>query len=158
MAQIKYVEFACLLLLTGFLAIIAFQKISSTEFIKEKPANIDAENTSTNAKPIDPQVSKGGELFKANCGSCHALDKVLSGPALRGVLNRGPWIDSKENFMKWVRNPAAFIQTNEYTRDLQKQFGQVMPSFSHLDDNELEMIYQYLGNVPVPNAVAFNSR
>ena len=89
MAQIKYVVFACLLLLTGYLAIIAFQKISSTEFIKEKPAIIDTENNS-NAKPIDPVVSKGAELFKANCGSCHALDKVLSGPALRGVLNRGP--------------------------------------------------------------------
>ena len=157
MAQIKYVVFACLLLLTGFMAIIAFQKISSTEFIKEKPAIIE-EYPSPNAIPLDPQVAKGKQLFQANCGSCHALDKVLSGPALRGVFNRGPWVDNKENFMKWVRNPAAFIPTNEYTRELQRQYGQVMPSFSHLDDNELEMIYQYLENVPVANGVAFHSR
>jgi cytochrome c2 len=88
--------------------------------------------------------SKGAKLFKATCANCHALDKVLSGPALRGVTKRGPWAENKANFKKWVRNPAAFIPTNQYTIELQKQFRMVMPAFVSLTDEEVDLLYEYL--------------
>jgi cytochrome c2 len=97
-------------------------------------------------KSTDPDVSKGAQLFKQNCASCHALDKILSGPALRGVTQRGPWAEDKENFRKWVKNPAAFIPTTQYTRHLHNQYGQIMPSFSQMTDEELEWLYQYLSD------------
>src|SRR5688572_2494320 len=72
----------------------------------------------------------GAALFKTNCASCHTWDKVLSGPALRGVTNRGPWAEDVLNLHKWIRNPSAFIPTTQYTQDLLKQYITPMPGFS----------------------------
>jgi cytochrome c2 len=92
----------------------------------------------------------GAQIFKSNCASCHALDKVLSGPALRGVTSRGPWAEDRKNIYKWVHNPAAFISTTPYTQDLQKQYGQIMPSFT-LKDEEIEAIVKYIETAPPPD-------
>src|SRR6478672_4468848 len=40
-------------------------------------------------------AQEGKSLFQQNCQSCHALDKRLTGPALRGAMSRGPWGDRK---------------------------------------------------------------
>ena len=50
-------------------------------------------------------AAEGKTLFQQNCQSCHALDKNLTGPALRGVSGRGPWGD-REEIYKWSKNPA----------------------------------------------------
>ncbi|NDH91378.1 MAG: cytochrome C, partial [Flavobacteriia bacterium] len=44
----------------------------------------------------------GKKLFKANCASCHKLDKKLVGPALGGVTERR----SEEWLLAWIRNNA----------------------------------------------------
>ena len=44
----------------------------------------------------------GKKLFKANCASCHKLDKKLVGPALGDVTQRR----SEEWLLKWIRNNA----------------------------------------------------
>jgi mono/diheme cytochrome c family protein len=153
MAQIKYVVFACLILLAGFITVVAFQKISSSQLIKESETQIDnGLPIPVNKEPVSADYVKGKDLFKQHCGPCHAMDKTLSGPALRGVLSRGPWIEDKENFKKWVKNPSAFIPTSQYTIDLQRQYGQVMPSFPQLTDQELELVYEYLKLLPAPVA------
>jgi cytochrome c551/c552 len=120
-------------ILTGFIFLISFNIVSAQD---------------------------GAALFKANCGSCHALDKVLSGPALRGVTSRGPWGEDINEMHKWVRNPAAYIPTTQYTRDLQKQYGQVMPSFTEaqLSDKDLEAIIGYLQNPPPPAGTGGNDK
>jgi cytochrome c2 len=41
----------------------------------------------------------GQQIFQSNCAQCHALDKVLSGPALRGVTERGPWAEDEKNIV-----------------------------------------------------------
>src|ERR1043165_883296 len=75
------------------------------------------------------QAQEGKTIFQANCASCHSLDKIVTGPALRGVNERGPWTD-RANLIKWVHNPGAFIPTTDYTKSLASQFsGQIMPSF-----------------------------
>ena len=74
----------------------------------------------------------GKTLYQGNCASCHAINKQLTGPALAGVETRGPWTD-RANLYKWVKNPAAFIPTTPYTKELQAQFGgQIMPAFPQL--------------------------
>jgi mono/diheme cytochrome c family protein len=149
MAQIKYVVFACLLLVTGIFVITVFQRISSTPLVKEKPAAIDFETPAQTT--TDRSTTNGSKLFKQNCASCHALDKALSGPALRGVTKRGPWAEDKANFKKWVRNPSAFIPTHPYTIELQKQYGgAVMPAFVALTDEEVDLLYKYLDGPPPP--------
>ena len=92
----------------------------------------------------------GKQLFQQNCQSCHALDKKLTGPALRDVSQRGPWGD-KANLVKWIHNPAAFIPTTPYTKALQAEYGQIMPGFqSVLSDDQINAIIDYIETAPPP--------
>ncbi len=99
---------------------------------------------------ITLQAQDGKAIFSANCATCHALDKILTGPALRGVTERGPWTDPA-NRVKWVHNPGGFIPTTPYTKDLASQFnGQIMPSFPQLQDKEILAIFDYIAKAPAP--------
>ena len=68
---------------------------------------------SLNAQEGDPV--KGKSLFNANCASCHKLDKVMTGPALRNVEARladeqgldRDWISA------WIRNSPAVIKSGD---------------------------------------------
>ena len=57
------------------------------------------------ASPLHAEVDAelGKKLFKANCASCHKLDKKLVGPALGGVTERR----SEAWLLAWIRNNAA---------------------------------------------------
>jgi len=96
MNQIKYLVYACLMIFTAAILSIFIATLSSNEIIAPLPTTIDVDlpkqdNVMTN--------SKGGNLFRQNCQSCHALDKNLTGPALRGVHERGPWTN-RSNLIK----------------------------------------------------------
>jgi mono/diheme cytochrome c family protein len=62
-------------------------------------------------------AQEGKALFQQNCQNCHALDKQLTGPALRGFLNRGPWGDRKSYTPGSTTRPA-FMATDPYTQGL----------------------------------------
>ena len=102
------------------------------------------------------QAQDGKALFSANCATCHALDKQLTGPALRGVEERGPWT-ARANLIKWVHNPGGFISTTEYTKNLAAQFnGQIMPSFPQLAEKEINAIFDYIKTAPPPGEKSTN--
>src|SRR5437660_5926669 len=92
---------------------------------------------------ISVSAQDGKAVFNANCQTCHSLDRVITGPALRGVNERGPWTDRK-NLIKWVHGPGSFIPTTEYTKNLATTFGQIMPSFPQLSDKEINAIFDYI--------------
>ncbi|GAB4093213.1 c-type cytochrome [Flaviaesturariibacter terrae] len=96
-------------------------------------------------------AAHGKQLFQQNCQTCHALDKALTGPALRGFKQRGPWGDQKEVY-KWIHNPAAYIPTNPYTKALQAQMGAIMQSFPQLTEKDIDDITQYITTAPEPGA------
>ena len=100
---------------------------------------------------VSAGAQDGKQIFSSNCASCHAIDKVLSAPALRDVETRGPWTE-RANLHKWVKNPGAFIPTTQYTKDLQAQFGQIMPSFPQLSSEEVDAIFDYIASAPAPGA------
>ncbi|MCU7551236.1 c-type cytochrome [Chitinophagaceae bacterium LB-8] len=89
----------------------------------------------------------GKQLFAANCQTCHSLTKDLTGPALAGVTERGPWGDRK-NLHAWVHNPAAFMANNAYAKGLQAKFGSVMPSFPQLAEKDIDAIIDYVMTPP----------
>jgi cytochrome c551/c552 len=97
------------------------------------------------------KAQTGQQIYQQNCQSCHALDKVISGPALRGVEERGPWTE-RANLIKWVKNPAAFIPTTPYTQELQKTYGQIMPSFPALSDADINAIFDWIASAPAPGS------
>ncbi|HEU4470650.1 MAG TPA: c-type cytochrome [Flavisolibacter sp.] len=99
------------------------------------------------------KAQNGQQIFREKCASCHGLDRAGSGPALRGVLERGPWAEDRANIYKWVANPAAFIKTNEYTQALQKQYGSIMPGFAgQLTEKDIDAIFEYIATAPAPGA------
>ncbi|MAX80766.1 MAG: cytochrome C [Crocinitomicaceae bacterium] len=96
----------------------------------------------------------GEKLFKANCASCHKLDKKLVGPALSGVQDR--W-ESKDNLVLWVKNSQGYLgdhPEDSYAADLFSEFGgSVMPAMP-LSDEEVGAILDYIANPPAPAEAA----
>lgn len=90
----------------------------------------------------------GKALFTANCASCHAVNKKLTGPALAGLEDRGPWSDRKK-LVAWIHNPAGFAKTEPYAANLIKEFGGVlMTGFPQLKEEEIDAIVKYI-NTPI---------
>ena len=91
----------------------------------------------------------GKALFQANCASCHALNKKLTGPALAGLEERGPWADRKKLY-SWIRNPAGFAKTEPYAAGLIKEYGVLMTAFPSLSDAEIDAVVTYINTPPPP--------
>ncbi|MFY7840899.1 MAG: c-type cytochrome, partial [Lacibacter sp.] len=89
----------------------------------------------------------GKALFQTNCASCHAINKKLTGPALAGLEERGPWGDRKKLYA-WIKNPSAFAKTDAYAAALLKEYGVAMTPFN-LSDAEVDAIVKFV-NTPVP--------
>jgi mono/diheme cytochrome c family protein len=147
MNQIKYLVYACLMILTFVIIGFCISPILSTKTVTPETTIIDTDVS----QPVIVN-SKGSNLFRQNCQSCHALDKNLTGPALRGVEERGPWTE-RQNLIKWVRNPATFIPTTPYTKELQKQYVQIMPSFPQLSDEDIHAIFDYITKYSAPSSM-----
>ncbi len=93
----------------------------------------------------------GKALFSANCASCHAVNKKLTGPALAGVEDRWP---EKKNLYAWVKNSAAFLKTGDaYANNLYNEYNKVaMNNFPGLSDADIDAILAYIKTVPAPGA------
>jgi cytochrome c551/c552 len=97
----------------------------------------------------------GHALFQANCASCHAVNKKLTGPALAGVEDR--WSGDTKKIHAWVHNPLGFAKTDAYTTSLIKEYSPtVMTAFPQLADKDIDAILAYVkteaGKTPAPGA------
>ncbi|MDP3393489.1 c-type cytochrome [Sediminibacterium sp.] len=101
---------------------------------------------------VAASAQDGKALFSANCASCHAPHKKLTGPALAGVESR--W-SSKENLYSWIRNSAAYLKTGDpYAVNLYNEYNKVaMNAFPTLKDGEIDAILTYINSVPDPSKV-----
>ncbi len=97
----------------------------------------------------DIAAQDGKVLYQTNCQICHSLDKNLTGPALRGFLERGPWGD-REELYKWVHNPAAYLATSDYASQLKNRYGTIMQAFPQLTNEEIDAIAEYVATAPPP--------
>ena len=91
----------------------------------------------------------GAALFRSNCASCHALNKALTGPALAGFSERGPWADRKQ-LHSWVHNPTAFMSKDPYTQGLKAQYNSMMQAFPGLPDKDIDAIADYIVKAATP--------
>lgn len=90
---------------------------------------------------ISQQSSKGAELTRRKCGSCHSLDRNIRkvGPSLKGIFGKAPSISgipfaawNEETLEKWLTSP----------RSVKKNTRMSIPGIS--DPAERKAIIDYL--------------
>ena len=104
-------------------------------------------NISSYAQP------NGQALFSANCASCHAVHKDLTGPALAGVEER--WGGDKNKLHAWIHNNQAFLKTGDkYANELYLKWNKTQMNVfgNSLSDAEIDAILGYIKSVPAPSA------
>jgi cytochrome c551/c552 len=89
----------------------------------------------------------GKALFQANCASCHAVNKRVVGPALKGVHER--WGNDEAEIIKFIQNSQAYINGNfknsAYAKKLYEEYNRtVMTAFTGLSEAEIKSILDYI--------------
>ncbi len=93
------------------------------------------------------EISAGAALFKANCKTCHAVDRKLIGPALQGVTSRAPSIQWIKD---WVHNSSKVIASGDsYGGALFAEYKSQMTAFTNLTDAQILQILAYI-EAPAP--------
>ncbi|MGG9962163.1 c-type cytochrome [Ferruginibacter sp. SUN106] len=90
-------------------------------------------------------AQNGEALFKANCSSCHKVDKDFTGPMLKGARDREP---DKEWAYKWVNNVNTMVETDPYAKALKAKWVSQMQQFN-LKKDEIKAILDYADAPPV---------
>lgn len=119
-----------------------------------------------NALPNDETLLKidtGEALFKANCASCHKIDKAFTAPPLYGITERRP----KQWLYAYTRNPQKLINDGYYTNGSElrvmvdstrdelipdfyskcmahKWWPAIHPAFPQLTEKDLDALYAYI--------------
>ncbi|MDR2122671.1 MAG: c-type cytochrome [Flavobacteriaceae bacterium] len=110
------------------------------------------------AQETDGNVKNGEKLFKDNCTACHALDRKLTGPALKGIVTSlaAEGID-KEWLHKWITNNEALRKSGDKrANQIFEEYNQTaMDIFEgRLSDQDIDDILAYVENPPVPEEAA----
>ena len=96
-------------------------------------------------------LSAGAKLFRTNCKSCHDLDRIVIGPALRGAYTRrdSVWL------RKWITNSSAMIATGdpEANRIFDEYKHVQMTNFTTMSKEDLDQLMDFLkreSTAPIP--------
>ncbi len=90
------------------------------------------------------KAQDGKALFSQNCASCHAIDKKLTGPALKGVEDR--WGGDRKKLHDWIHNSQAYLKTGDsYAVNLFNENNKIpMNAFPSLSDKDIDAILDYV--------------
>jgi cytochrome c551/c552 len=87
-------------------------------------------------------AAEGASLFKQKCTSCHAIDRQVVGPALKGVTEKHDeaWL------IKWIRNSQALVAAGDPEAvKIYNEFNKVaMTPFPELTDDNVKSILAYI--------------
>ena len=94
------------------------------------------------AAAVTGDVKAGEALFKANCTSCHALNKRVLGPALAGINEK----QSKEWLYKWIKNSPALIASGDKDAvAIYEEYNKAaMSVFPQLSNGDIDNILAYI--------------
>lgn len=103
------------------------------------------------SQPIDSlSIAKGKILFTQTCTSCHQIKTDGIGPKLSGITS----ITSRAWVKKFIKNSQDVIAAGDEraTQVFLKYKKAIMPSYSHLQEAELDAIVDYLATTkPIKN-------
>lgn len=118
---------------------VAVYKLSQLELVAQKSTVLDRVDRPVKRTMAVSVNTEGKKLFEDNCNACHATNKT-DNFNFESIETRGPWVE-RSNLIAWTKNPAAAITKFGYANDLVTQFnGQIMPSFPHLTNAQIEAI------------------
>ena len=84
----------------------------------------------------------GKKLFYRHCASCHMVNKELTGPALKNLMNRWP---DQQKLYAFIRNSDSVIQVDAYAKKLWLQYNQtLMPAHPQLSDADIKSMLDYI--------------
>ncbi|CAM2931138.1 quinol:cytochrome C oxidoreductase [Chryseobacterium flavum] len=111
-------------------------------------------STSASFYGQDGDPKNGEKLFKANCTACHALDKQVIGPPLKGVVERVKTeggVD-KDWLHKWIKdNKALRASGDKYANEIFEKYNKTeMQVFPNLSDKDIDDILAFTTNPPAP--------
>lgn len=103
-------------------------------------------------------AAKGKTLFNQNCAACHALDRKMTGPALRNVearLAEDEGLD-KEWMYAWIKNSPGMIKDGDaYAVKIYNEYNQAaMTAFPTLSNTDIDDILAYTAAPPAAAATA----
>jgi mono/diheme cytochrome c family protein len=139
--QGRYIIHAVLLLFLLLSVLFIFKKLVTTNPATEENSVVIEHN---NVKP-SIALSVGRSLFQQNCASCHNITKDMTGPALFGLEERGPWNDRKKLY-DWIHNPPKFMTGSSYVKSLREKFGIMMTAFPTLSEKDIDAIVDYINS------------
>jgi len=148
--QISYITSAHLILISIAAGYFFLSKISSASNDQYQDAYYSVSKEKTPV--LSGKAAKGKTLFMSKCASCHGLFKIVQGPPLAGVLERGPWADRKQLY-EWIRNPEGFMKKSAYTQELKKIYKIPMQPFPSITDEEIDLILAYIEEAGNPAAM-----
>lgn len=92
-------------------------------------------------------LEHGEKLYKANCASCHKIDKKLIGPALQGVTEKR----SQEWLIKWIRNNVELRASGDQDaiQIFEEYNGSLMNVYPQFSDDDILSILAYVDNAAV---------
>lgn len=131
------------LLLSAFAAQILLSVISCRQ-----------KNSSSAIATDSLSIARGSAIFAQHCSACHDFDYDGIGPHLGGITQRVS-VDWIHNF---VRDPKSMLDAgDDRTKMLFARFKTLMPSFSHLTDDELNDLVAFMHTQEAPVVVAGDS-
>lgn len=138
MKKVKYRNSASILFGLSLALMLAF---STTVFSQENTAAPDSAPASTEGAAAAGDPANGKKLFNANCAACHALDKKMTGPALRGVGERL----ERDWLVSWIHNSSAVIQSGDkYANQIFEEYNKTnMTPFPQLSEKDIDDIIAY---------------
>lgn len=100
---------------------------------------------------VNTQAQDGKAIFQQKCAACHAIDKNLTGPALKGVEERWP---EKADLYNWIRNSAALIKAGHPRAvAVYAEYNKIqMPAFPELKDADIDAILVYINTAAAAKA------
>lgn len=92
-----------------------------------------------------PKMSKGEELFKFKCASCHSTGKEDGiGPGLQGVTT----IRDRNWLVQWIKTPDKMLAKKDpIAISLYNNYNQIIMPNLRLDDSEIESLINYIKDV-----------
>lgn len=121
---------------------------SKNELLNEIPRTKQITNKAISSEPTTKAIipTKGKELFRSNCASCHNknMQDKLVGPALSGTRER--WAGREDLLREWIRNSSKLIASRDpYALQLYEEWNKApMTAFPNLSDEDIEEILDYI--------------